>query len=941
MTPERHQKATQLFLDACNLESTRRSLFLDSECGEDTELRDYVEKMLAQDGRALPIRPPDLPASADLRLLIDNRDDSGADVLRSRLPSNIGAYRIIDKLGEGGMGVVYLAEQEKPRRTVALKVIKSGLLSPDVRRRFEHEFHILGRLQHPGIAQIFEAGTADAGQGEQPFFALEYIEGRPLTDYAMEKKLGVRERLALIMRVCEAIQHAHQKGVIHRDLKPANILVVDEGAEGPRDQGVKGRQTTVSPLDPWSLGPSTPFSAQPKILDFGVARVTDSDIQVTTLQTNVGQLIGTIPYMSPEQVTGNINELDTRSDVYALGVLSYQLLTGRLPHDVRGKHVPEAARMIQEEEPTSLSSINRSYRGDIETIVLKALEKDKHRRYQSASELAADIRRFLHDEPIVARPASKFYQLRKFARRNKALVTGVVVAFVAMSWGLIHVTVERNRAVDAEQRALSAERDAKDEATRAQAEAAKAERVVDFLQGMMASANPDLMSGGTSKDMTVVEAIDVAIRQVDLELGEEPETQAAVRNTIGRTLTSLARYEKAEEQLRLALAMRKKLHGDKHEDVIESLNDLGNLLKQLARYQEAEDCHREALDTGQDLLGPENATVAEILSNLGSTALGLGQRERAEALFRESLAMSRKCLGNEHQMTARCMNNVARMLLYQKAYDEAEKLLRESLAILRKQFGDRGAMTINVMTNLAYVLKQTGDVPAAIELNREVLKIVREHYDDKHPRLATHLNNLAVMLRQEGDFEESEKIYRKVIALRRETLGERHPKVSLALNNLGYLLFRTNRLDEAETLLSESLEIQYEVLPEQHPSMLPTVGKLSDVILAKQDYDRAEPLLREGYEIAKKNLDKNDWGMGLIQSKLGRCLAQMKRYDEAEPLLRRALGILKKDDVYRGEGAAALQAVIDLYEASGRPEKAAEYRTMITAKTDSAEAKSN
>lgn len=928
MTPERHQKATRIFLDACHLESTSRSLFLESECGEDTELRDYVEKMLAQDGRELPIRPPDSSVSAELRPLIDNRHDSGADVRRNRLPSKIGAYRIIDKLGEGGMGVVYLAEQEKPRRTVALKVIKSGLLSADVRRRFEHEFHILGRLQHPGIAQIFEAGTAETDQGEQPFFALEYIEGRPLTDYAMEKKLSVHDRLALIVRVCEAIQHAHQKGVIHRDLKPANILVVDEGEGGSGDLGTHGMESTRSSF-PRSHGSLVSFSAQPKILDFGVARVTDSDIQVTTLQTNVGQLIGTIPYMSPEQVTGNVNELDTRSDVYALGVLCYQLLTGHLPHDVRGKHIPEAARMIQEEEPASLSSINRSYRGDIETIVLKALEKDKHRRYQSASELAADIRRFLHDEPIVARPASKFYQLRKFARRNKALVTGVVVAFIAMSWGLIHVTVERNRAVGAEQRALSAERDAKDEAVRAQAEAAKAERVVHFLQGMMASANPDLMSGGSSKDMTVVEAIDVAIRQVDLELGEEREAQAAVRNTIGRTLTSLANYEKAEEQLRLALAMRKELHGDKHEDVIESLNDLGNLLKQMGRYREAEECHRQALNIGRELFGPENASVAEILSNLGSTMLGLGQRDRAESLFRESLAMSRKCLGNEHQMTARCMNNVARMLLYQKAYGEAEKLLRESLAILRKQFGDRGAMTINVMTNLAYVLKQTGDVAAAIELNREVLKIVHEHYDDKHPRLATHLNNLAVMLRQEGDFEEAEKIYRRVIDLRRETLGERHPKVSLALNNLGYLLFRTNRLDEAETVLSESLKIQQEVLPERHPSLLPTIGKLSDVILAKQDYERAEPLLREGHEVAKRNLDEDDWGMGLIRSKLGRSLVQLKRYDEAEPLLLYALNILEKDGTYRGEGAAALRAVIELYEILERPEEAGRYRAML------------
>ncbi len=324
----------------------------------------------------------------------------------SAFPARVGRYEILGVLGEGGMGTVYKAQQDQPRRTVALKVVRVGYMSPQMLRRFEHESQVLGRLQHSGIAQVYEAVTvADERGNPVPFFAMEFIRGDPLTAYANRKQLGTRERLDLIARICDAVYHAHQKGVIHRDLKPGNILVDESG--------------------------------QPKVLDFGVARATDSDIQQTTLQTDIGQLIGTPQYMSPEQASGDPDALDTRSDVYALGVISYELLTGRRPYDLSGKMIHETSRILSEEEPTRLSSLDPTLRGDVETIVAKALEKDKARRYQSAEALAGDIRRYLKDEPIAARPASTWYQLAKFSKRNRALVGGVVVSFFILVSGIV------------------------------------------------------------------------------------------------------------------------------------------------------------------------------------------------------------------------------------------------------------------------------------------------------------------------------------------------------------------------------------------------------------------------------------------------------------------------------------------------------------------------
>jgi len=318
-------------------------------------------------------------------------------------PSVIGRYRIIGLIGEGGMGSVYEAEQDTPRRTVALKIIRPAVANPEVLRRFEQESQALGRLQRPGIAQIYEAGTVDTGFGPQPYFAMEFVGGHSPREYSEAHKLTTRDRLEMVAKICDGVHHAHQRGLIHRDLKPGNILVDDTG--------------------------------QPKILDFGVARVTDSDARAT-LQTDVGQLVGTLAYMSPEQGQADPLDIDIRTDVYALGVILYELLPGQLPYPI-SKKIHETIQTIREQDPMRLGAVNRSYRGDIETVVAKALEKDRARRYTSAAELAADIRRHLNDEPILARRPSASYQLQKFVRRNTALVAGAAAVFLVLVVGVI------------------------------------------------------------------------------------------------------------------------------------------------------------------------------------------------------------------------------------------------------------------------------------------------------------------------------------------------------------------------------------------------------------------------------------------------------------------------------------------------------------------------
>ena len=560
METDRWHEIESIYHSALDHHPAQRTIYLQEACGGDESLLRDVQSLLDEPQSAARFLESDaLDIAAKALAESDTLPEESVQVAHE-LPSVIGRYKVIRLLGEGGMATVYEAEQDQPRRVVALKVIKFGLANSDAVWRFQHECQALGRLQHPGIAQIYEARTAETSFGPQPYLAMELIRGLTLDRYAKTTRINLRQKLALLVRVCEAVQHAHQRGLIHRDLKPSNIVVDETG--------------------------------QPKVLDFGVARLADEDAP-STGRTEYGRVVGTLSYMSPEQVLGDPLEVDTRSDVYSLGVILYELLAGRMPYEVSRRRVAESARVIREKEPAPLRLINRDCRGDIEIIVAKALEKDKTRRYSSAAEMASDIQRYLSEEPITARAPSASYQVLKFARRHRGLVAGTAAVFVALLAGVAASTfqairanragqaalVERDRAVQAEllatrerNRSAAAEAQAVRERNRAvvekqraDQEAATSKAISTFLQNdLLAQAGASTQAGTRAKPdphLEVRTALDRAAARISGKFDQQPLVEASLRQTIGFTYQDLGLFGEAELQQQRALAIRKRILG--------------------------------------------------------------------------------------------------------------------------------------------------------------------------------------------------------------------------------------------------------------------------------------------------------------------------------------------------------------------------------------------
>ncbi len=768
------------------------------------------------------------------------------------IPEVFGQYRIVRLIGEGGMGAVYEAEQARPKRTVALKVIRPGYATERMLRRFELEAEVLGRLLHPGIAQIYEAGVFANPERERraavaadepgrsdsspatgtPFFAMELVKGVPLTQYAAEKKLGTRERLELVAKICDAVQHAHQKGVIHRDLKPGNILVVesDEATQRRSDEGGGAR--------------ASGRVGQPKVLDFGVARATDSDIQQTTVQTDVGAIIGTVPYMSPEQVGGDPAELDTRSDVYALGVIAYELLVGRLPYSLERKMIHEAARIIREEEPTRLSSIDRTLRGDIETIVAKALEKEKARRYGAASALAADIRRYLSDEPIAARPASTWYQVAKFSKRNRALVGGVLTSFVLLVAGIAATGAALARESEQRRRAEKGEQDAAEQATQALKQASIAESTTRFLTDLLSAGNP---FESRAPNITVREVAETAARKLEREPPGRTEVRAAAHHALAQTFYGL-----------------------------------GNHVTALNESRKAYDAARTAWgsDSPEALLALSQQVILEV--TCGNHAEARRLAERAVPQY-ESLGLleSEECV---------MMTSWLAVALSETDQDErAVELARRAVATLEKSAGITDSTMLVARLNLAAVLRSAGAEVEARSVAEGVVRSFEDTVGANHPWTLFARVQFCDYIREAGRPAEAASSIADLIVRVDANLGSAHPVALFARSTLAHCLLDLHRWSEAEAVAGAVVEAcsgGAQSDPKQHAQAM---NVLAAARLALGKYAEAEAIARQGLALTEEAFGPGYSVGHYLRNTLGGALMRSGRHAEAEPIFRQCL----------------------------------------------------
>jgi len=846
VTPQQYQRAKALFESICDLGPDQRAARLSEARRDDSAIADEVQSLLdLQDRDRSFLDHPALPRLDPGVGLSSSFTDGGGD-----LPQTIGRYRIIRRIGEGGMGTVYLAEQDRPRREVALKVIRPGLTSRESLRRFENEAHALGMLRHPGIAQIHDAGMAeiqiaDGRRSTLPFFAMEYLQGATLDEYAAQHKLTTRQRLELIARICDAVQHAHQKGVIHRDLKPANVLV-----EGAPD----GAEST----------------GQPKILDFGVARVTEADPQAATQQTDVGQLIGTLAYMSPEQVSGRSDSLDTRSDVYALGVMAYELLAGRRPFVTAGLSLTDVVQKIREEEPPSPASIEPKLRGDVDTTLRKAMAKEPERRYGSASELAADIRRHLADEPIQARPATAFYQLGRFARRNKPLVVAAGVSVIV----LVGATVfSAYQAIAARKASANAQR-----------EAAKASEINRFLQEIMTSSDPNKTKG---EEVSVISLLEAAgTRLAEGHFGNQPEVLMELHRTIGLSFMTLGRYKESEAQC------------------------------------------QSALEIGTKTFGGEDRRLSPILDNLGAALELQNNYEEAERYFREAQSI-RVATGTEDNLTTTVFpHGLPCVLYFTGRYAEAEASYRAILAASLRRFGENNQTTAQALSGLGVTLEALSRPDEAIEAHRRAATIYRALFGDMNMSLANCLNNMGNAQQAKPAYADAEKSHREALAIRRKLLKPDHPELAMSLGNLSLILMDEGKLAEAEQMNEESLRIRRAVLPAVHHSTAVTLNNRGEICLRLNRLPEALAAYDEAISIADRAVPKGHMMPIVFRGNRAHCLSRMGRFEEAEREMLAAYEALKKSigpDHRRVRKLA--QYLVELYESAGRPADAEPYRT--------------
>jgi serine/threonine protein kinase len=804
---ERQRTLEELHSAALQRDANDRDEFLRQACGGDAELRRAVESLLGYEQELDDFL--EIPALQTVAL------DAAMAQEQSQAGQTLGPYCLVQPIGSGGMGEVWLAEQNHPvRRRVAIKLIKAGMDTREVVARFESERRAVALMDHPNIAKVFEAGATPQGR---PYFVMEYVAGIPITEYCDQHRMTLRERLELFVHVCEAVQHAHQKAIIHRDLKPTNILVGE----------VDGK-----PL--------------PRIIDFGLAKATSQPLTAETMFTRAGAIVGTPAYMSPEQAGSTGADIDTRTDVYSLGVVLYELLAGAVPVDFHKLAFDEIVRRMREEEAprpsTKLRTLGeqsgttaqnrgsdpptlaRQLRGDLDAIALKALEKERSRRYATPMELAADIGRYLRHEPVWAHHASAAYRARKYFHRHWV--------GVAAAGGLLVVLISFGVAQTLQLRRTTRERD-------------RADRIAAFMTGMFKVSDPSAARGNS---ITAREILDKASKEIETGLSKDPEMQAQMMQTMGDVYADLGLYPQAQSLLTQAVDIRRRTLGPQKPDTLTSMSGLGDVLMRQSRYAEAERLDRETLETRRRILGPEHPDTLTSMYNLGVVLEYEGRWAEAQKLHRETLGLRRRVLGLEHPDTLKSMNNLANDLGGQVRFAEEEKLDREVLDIRRRVLGPEHPDTLMSMLDLGRALDHEGRYAEAEVLLRGTLDIRRRVLGSEHLDTLASMTELARVLDHEGRYAESEILYREALGSQRRVLGPEHRNTLLSMTDMAMDISHQGRYVEAEKLQREAMEIDRRVLGPEHPITALSKYDIGCILARKGNRDEAFVFLREAVD---------------------------------------------------------------------------------------------
>ncbi len=797
MNPEQWKQVKEIFNEAVELAHAERLSFIEQKSGGDALIIKEVQTLLESDEEAEDFI--ENPLAAVSHLVRDETALAG---------KKIGVYAIEREIGRGGMGAVFLASRTDDfERRVALKLIKRGFDTDDIIRRFRHERQILAALDHPNITRLLDGGATDDGL---PYLVMDYVEGLPLNRYAEENNLAINERLKLFLQICAAVIYAHQNLVIHRDIKPSNILVTKDGT--------------------------------PKLLDFGIAKLTAPN-SPQTLERHSTQMM-TPEYASPEQILGLT--VTTAADIYSLGVVLYELLTGRRPFEIKSDNPIEVAKIITDSAPVKPSSVvtrNRKIgthwqaavstqlKGDLDNIILMAMRKEPERRYSSVEQFAEDINRYLKDLPIIAREDSFSYRASKFVSRNKAGVAAVAGIVAALIGGL--ATTKRQARIARRQRD-------------------KAEKVNQFLQRMLASADPRAVG----KDVKVIEVLEIAAESLETDFEHQPEIAADLKTTLGRTYLGLGQFESAEKYLKSALEIRLALFPRKSLEVALSLNNYGKLLTEKGDLNRAEPLYLESLKTLRELLGNKSLTVAEVLENVGYLSGLKARYEESMRFYEEELAIRKAHFGENHPDVARTMGKLGNILTVLDRRDVAEPLHRQSLRILRKLHGREHPDIISSIFNLVGTIYLT-HAEEAEALSRESLAMCRKILGEEHTDTAWSLYNLSWVLINAGKNAEAEHYAREALAMRGANLPDKHPVVGSCLLLLGRTLLAQEKYAEAQNVFQECLDLRQKTLPEGHWLLATTRSFLGESLIYLGEAEKGISMMIENYAHLKEKLGAN------------------------------------------------------------------------------------